>query len=101
VEGTTPGDKVEDGVGCLPPLRLVGSLRGGRGIGCRKLSIPSCSKSVSHGSGTSSSIPSFSNTLASSSYHSYASSMIGLVYLSHPQPKIAVDIDHAIETVDI
>jgi hypothetical protein len=48
VLGATPGDKVEDGVGCLPPLPLIGSLCGGHGTGLGKVSMSSCySKLVS------------------------------------------------------
>jgi hypothetical protein len=41
VEGATPGDKVEDELGCLPPLPLFGNLCGGRGTNYNKLSMSS------------------------------------------------------------
>ena len=59
--GATPGDKeseVEDVVGFLPPLPLIGNLPtlcGGCGTGSGKLSMSSCcSKSISPVSGRSS-----------------------------------------------
>jgi hypothetical protein len=86
VVGATPGDKeskVEDVVGCLPPLPLIGSLLtlcGVCGIGSGKLSMFSCcSKSVSPVSGISSGsdTSSLSNSLTSCSSYTGASSMTG------------------------